>query len=135
MAYPRVISNLGSLGDNEHTKTAITMIRFMNHFARDITERKRIIDFFHQDQYVPPVLPDGVSLPDCEAFANKGGKMGTEAHLGLMYDYFAVGYANTLGWAHANSGDTMTSVMIGGLRTVQNGDFEIFAGDLVQFYW
>jgi hypothetical protein len=53
----------------------------------------------------------------------------------MMYDYFTTGFANTLGWAHANSGDTMTSVMIGGLRTVLNGDFEIFAGDIIQFYW
>ena len=132
MAYPRVISNLGALGDTDTTKTAIMMIRFMNHFARDIKERKYIIDYFIQNsRYNPPPNFNG-----CDAFpAVTGGGMGTKELVGMMYDYFAVGYANTLGWAHANSGDTMTSVMIGGLRTVQNGDFEIFAGDLVQFYW
>jgi hypothetical protein len=25
--------------------------------------------------------------------------------------------------------------MIGGLRTVMNGDFEVFTGDLIQWYW
>jgi hypothetical protein len=55
--------------------------------------------------------------------------------MNIMSDHFTVGFANTLGYAHANSGDTMTSVMIGGLRTVMNGDFEVFPGDLVQFYW
>ena len=52
-----------------------------------------------------------------------------------IHDFIAVGYANTLGWAHAHSGDTMTSVMIGGLRTVMNGDFPVFTGDLIQWYW
>ena len=42
---------------------------------------------------------------------------------------------NTLGWAHSNTGDTMVTVMIGGLRTVMNGDFEVFTGDLIQWYW
>jgi hypothetical protein len=136
MAYPRVVSNLGGLGDTDETKTAIMMIRYMNHYARDISERKKIIQYFDADRWNEGRV-NHVSLPDCEAFPDtaRRGMLGTKEHLGLMYDYFAVGYANTLGWAHANSGDTMTSVMIGGLRTVQNGDFEVFAGDLVQFYW
>ena len=29
----------------------------------------------------------------------------------------------------------MSSVMIGGLRTIMNGDFEVFAGDRIQWYW
>ena len=52
MAYPRVISNLGALGDNEKTKTAIMMIRFMNHYARDIKERKKIIDFITLNLFI-----------------------------------------------------------------------------------
>ena len=32
------------------------------------------------------------------------------------------------------AGDTMVTVMIGGLRTVMNGDFEVFTGDLIQWY-
>ena len=145
-AYPRVISNLGALNDSDETRKALMMIRFMNHYARTIHERQKIIKFFNDDAWVHPKrrASDGsmVSLgDDVKAFAPGkdlgGGKLelGTRKHLGIMYDYFATGYANTLGWAHANTGDTMTSVMIGGLRTVMNGDFEIFAGDLVQFYW
>uniref|UniRef100_A0A7S0MKC3 Uncharacterized protein n=1 Tax=Cryptomonas curvata TaxID=233186 RepID=A0A7S0MKC3_9CRYP len=61
--------------------------------------------------------------------------MNTRKFMHLMSDHFTVGYANTVGYAHPNTGDTMTSVMIGGLRTVMNGDFEVFPGDLVQFYW
>ena len=134
-AYPRVISNLGTLGDREDTRVAVNMIRFMNHYARTIREKARIIQFFREDVYRPAVLSDGQALPGKEAFPNRGGRIGTTRFLSIMYDFFTVGYANTLGFAHPNTGDTMTSVLIGGLRTVQNGDFEIFAGDVVQFYW
>ncbi len=143
-AYPKVISNLGTLSDKEETKVAITMIRFMNHYARNTRERKAIIDFFVNDAHSTAGYyernPMGVRTlveltPNFQAFRDQGGKLGTQAYMRFMNDYFTVGFANTLGYAHANSGDTMTSVMIGGLRTVMNGDFEIFAGDLVQFYW
>ena len=132
-AYPKVVSNLGSLADLPKTRVAINMIRFMNHYARTIRERAKIIEFFRNDRYMDATRQVGgaaVPLPNMEAFQNidGSGSMGTKALLGMMQDYFAVGYANTLGFAHANSGDTMTSVMIGGLRTVQNGDFEIFPG-------
>jgi hypothetical protein len=140
-AYPRVISNLGALLDKDDTKVAVTMIRFMNHYARNIRERQSIIDFFKKDEYVGPAFFVGTRrtarnpAANAAAFADRDGKLGTSRFMNIMSDHFTVGFANTLGYAHANSGDTMTSVMIGGLRTVINGDFEIFAGDLVQFYW
>jgi hypothetical protein len=126
--------------DHDETRVAPMMIRFMNHYARTIAERQAIIKFFNDDTYLDPGYNDGsVAYKElgskCAAFPDARGKMGTAGCMGMMYDYFTVGFANTLGYAHANSGDTMTSVMIGGLRTVMNGDFEIFAGDLVQFYW
>lgn len=144
-AYPRVISNLGALGDSGDTGIALNMIRFMNHYARTVQERALIIKWFNSDTYVPPMYYDlskpsphpPVTLGDAQvAFENKdGGKMKTKMHMSLMSDYVGVGYASTLGWAHPNTGDTMTAVMIGGLRTVMNGDFEVFAGDPLQWYW
>lgn len=149
-AYPKVISNLGSLGDRSETHVAIQMIRYMNHFARNIKERRSIIEYFQAGKwsqsryYEHPVPPPGGAFvrqvkdmgPDAAAFKDfGGGKINTKPFMAFMNDHFAVGFANTLGYAHAYNGDTMTSVMIGGLRTVMNGDFEIFAGDPVQFYW
>jgi hypothetical protein len=145
-AYPKVISNLGSLSDDADGRIAINMIRFMNHYARTIGERQQIIEFFKKDKFVPPqkcvdTAADGThtmeDLPDgIVAFKEStGGVMRTNMYMHMMNDFFAVGYANTIGYAHGNTGDTMTAVMIGGLRTVMNGDFEIFPGDLVQFYW
>ena len=140
-AYPKVVSNLGGLSDTEDGRVALNMIRFMNHFARSIGERGMIIKFFQENQYVPPArFVDQVGMeemPGAEAFKDLGGGKGinTKARMSMMNDYYAVGFANTIGYAHPNTGDTMTSVMIGGLRTVMNGDFEIFPGDLIQFYW
>jgi len=145
-AYPKVISNLGALMDRAETRNAIHMIRFMNHYARSITERKMIIEFFQAGlhtgtgYYVRPPAGGGAlvlqQVANAQAFpVVNGNSIDTKRFMRFMYDYFSVGYANTLGYAHAATGDTMTSVMIGGLRTVQNGDFELFAGDLVQFYW
>lgn len=143
-AYPKVISNLGSLSDNASGRIAINMIRFMNHYARTIRERQLIIEFFKDDRYVAPQryipTPGGGIMenlsPTIAAFKDTDkGLMNTSQYMHMMNDFFAVGYANTIGYAHANTGDTMTAVMIGGLRTVMNGDFEIFPGDLVQFYW
>ena len=145
-AYPKVISNLGGLSDTEDGKIAINMIRFMNHYARSIAERGMIIDFFQENKYVAPqrnFFDDrgariaSEDMPNADAFKDLGGGKGinTKSKMSLMNDYFAVGFANTVGYAHPNTGDTMTSVMIGGLRTVMNGDFEIFPGDLIQFYW
>jgi hypothetical protein len=138
-AYPKVISNLGSLSDRADTCVALNMIRFMNHYARTINERQMIIDFFQNNVFAESAyfMSDGTKAmaPGFEAFKDNQGFINTRRFMPFMYDYFTVGFANTIGYAHANSGDTMTSVMIGGLRTVMNGDFEIFPGDLVQFYW
>jgi hypothetical protein len=128
--------------DNEDYKIAAGMIRFMNHYARSVSEREKIIKFFGGNRHVGAQYRDKhsgstVMLPEvCQAFkAKEAGTMGTQRWMHAMNDHFAVGFANTVGYAHPNTGDTMTSVMIGGLRTVMNGDFEIFPGDLVQFYW
>ena len=146
-AYPKVISNLGALSDSPDSANAINMIRFMNHYARSIRERTKIIRFFQSNMHSPAKYHDegdGPGAPmrplpePCQAFkakANSPVHMDTNRWMHMMTDHFAVGFSNTVGYAHPNTGDTMTSVMIGGLRTVMNGDFEIFPGDLVQFYW
>jgi hypothetical protein len=50
--------------------------------------------------------------------------------------YFrTVGVALGQAFASPMSGDTVASVMIGGLRTVRNGAFEVYCGDILQWYW
>lgn len=142
-AYPRIISNLGGLADNETGQVAINMIRFMNHYARSLQDKLNIVAFFQREAYVVPSIQRGGMGParielvqEAACFKDSGtGRILTKELLRMMCDFFPVGYSNTLGYAHPNTGDTMASVMIGGLRTVQNGDFEVFPGDILQFYW
>jgi hypothetical protein len=46
-----------------------------------------------------------------------------------------VGYSVGLAYADEYNGDTVASVMIGGVVTVLNGAFPMYTGDLVHAYW
>jgi hypothetical protein len=59
----------------------------------------------------------------------------TKKYLSKMFDYYSIGMCNTIAYASPRTGDTVGSFMIGGLRTVMNGDWEVHAGDLLQWYW
>lgn len=52
-----------------------------------------------------------------------------------MLDFYFVGISLGLAYAHPHSGDTVASVMIGGLRTILNGHFKVHTNDLLMFYW
>lgn len=136
-AYPRVVSNLGGMADpnGEEDSDEVKLIKVMYHNASSIPERNKILQQM-QDGLGADFDFDGIDgsryLGGVDAATSR---MYISACVPRLHDFVTVGYANTLGWAHAHSGDTMTSVMIGGLRTVMNGDFEVFTGDLIQWYW
>jgi hypothetical protein len=52
-----------------------------------------------------------------------------------MLEFYVVGVTLGTAWAHPSSGDTVASVMIGGLKTVQNGAFHIHTNDLTCIYF
>ena len=133
-AYPRVISNLGNITTSNEYEPAVKMIKYLYHFSTSIQKRKQIITQMstlkgHTVPHHP--LPGVVPYFDDE----KGTPLNLSKFMSKMYDFYPVGFSTTLGYAHPNSGDTMTTVMIGGLRTVMNGDFEVYAGDIIQWYW
>ena len=136
-AYPRVISNLGQLDMENKGKAALKMIKYMYHYARSLREKNAIIEWFKDAAAAQAPLDDDLNDLDkgFAAFTKDEKKEDVPHWLPLMCDQIPVGFAQTLGWAHPNSGDTMVTVMIGGLRTVMNGDFEVFPGDLLQWYW
>lgn len=132
-AYPRVISNLGNITTEDEYKPALKMIKYLYHFSTSLQKRKEIIDQMANEPHTIPHIANGGNNAYFTDDANQ--PLSLKKYLPKMYDFYPVGFANTLGYAHPNSGDTMTSVMIGGLRTVMNGDFEVFAGDIIQWYW
>ena len=135
-AYPRVVSNLGQLCEDDGSGTSDTarLIKLMYHNATSIPVREEILRKFQGASKDDFKLSSGVAEGYLRLPAD-GNTMPFAPSVQNIFDFVTVGYSNTLGWAHAHCGDTMTSVMIGGLRTVLNGDFEVFCGDLIQWYW
>jgi hypothetical protein len=140
-AYPRILSNLGNIcKDDEKYKLPRMMIKFLFHTATDIIQRNQIIQ--EMDAEAGFSWSGGSLTNPKDHYFYKGQddfnqpqyhKLGK--YLAQMYDYYPVGVCNTIGYAHPRTGDTVSSVMIGGLRTVMNGDWEVQAGDEVQWYW
>lgn len=132
-AYPRVISNMGDITTNEKYKVPLKMIKYLYHFSTSLQKRRQIIQQMNQPRQNAVTVHAQAATPYFRDAT--GTPLDLQVHLNKMYDFYPVGVANTLGYAHPNSGDTMSSVMIGGLRTIMNGDFEVYAGDLIQWYW
>lgn len=105
-AYPPVVTTLAKIPEN--TKT---FIKYLYHQARTWSERDEIIDKCLQRNGAH--VGDIICLPD------------------FTFMGISLGHA----YAHPMSGDTVASSMIGGLRTVLNGGYNINAGDLVQWYF
>lgn len=134
-AYPRIVSTLGNIasGGNRDYEWCMKMMKYLYHFTTSLEMKADIINHFN------PANPTN-TLPVTAGVQpyfqdEQGNNVDLRPYMHKMYDFYPVGFANTLGYAHPSSGDTMSSVMIGGLRTVMNGDFEVFAGDLIQWYW
>ena len=56
-------------------------------------------------------------------------------HIKNMPYFAAQGYALGTAWASQQTGDTVASVLIGGMQTVMNGAFACAAGDVLQWYF
>jgi hypothetical protein len=104
-AYPAVVSNLGGIETDE--KTAIAQLY---HNVDSSFQLNEWINHTESGQKSSSLLKD---IPD----------------------FRFMGYSLGLAYAHASSGDTVVSSLIGGMMTVRNGHFPIYTGDLVQFYF
>ena len=65
--------------------------------------------------------------------ASKASKVGMQ--LKNMPFFTAQGYSLGIAYASALTGDTVASVLIGGMCTVMNGGFECKAGQMLQWYF
>ena len=135
-AYPRVISNLGKLLESSGNTPshAVKVLKLLFHYSRSLTQRDKILKRLQEGNpaHFPAFSANDEPYLETDQTTNK---LACHTVMQELYDLVPVGYANTLGWAHAHCGDTMSSVMIGGLRTVRNGEFEVFTGDQLQWYW
>ena len=143
-AYPRVVSNLGRLGDKtgNDPHEAMKFLLYAYHNLTSLTDRRAWFEAANETngrRVATTIFSAGLGTNYMQideldpAATHKKYKF--QNHLNLLHDFTTVGYANTVGFAHAHHGDTMTSVHIGGLRTVMNGDFSVECGDKIQWYW
>lgn len=123
-AYPSVVSNLGDM--TEFTKSII--LRMYHH-------SKTGKDFFDFKDYLKYQLND----PDrIRQSSNGGGNEDWQRVAREVKDlpfFQAQGYALGVAYASNLSGDTVGTVLIGGMQTVMNGAFEMRAGEMVQWYF
>jgi hypothetical protein len=111
------------------------MMKYLYHFSTSLEKRQEIINQMNSAGATHNIPTLGAIGPRGYFNDQNNNNIDLRPYLKKLYDFYPVGFANTLGYAHPSSGDTMSSVMIGGLRTVMNGDFEVFAGDPIQWYW
>ena len=140
-AYPRIISNLGNIAKNDDKyKYPRMMITFLFHTATDVIARDMIVKAM-ENPVGFSAMGDALSDATKAYFYDKDDDKGQATYVKLskyldrMYDHYPVGVSNTIAFANPRTGDTVGSVMIGGLRTVMNGDWEVQAGDEIQWYW
>lgn len=130
-AYPSVIVTLA--GMQKGARRFMALQNFMVRHYGDLDKSKKIfVDVLMQRH--------GDSAEDKRVYETIVGKnmdqRDTIIHqVNNMLEMYFAGISLGLAYAHPHSGDTVASVMIGGLRTVLNGHFQIHTNDLLCFYW
>lgn len=154
-AYPSVITNLGRMQDQ--AKRFMALLNFTTISFADAHVLKDLI-FAVMDSATPAGVDrltagNAKAIPSSPAMlaeflascttANQPGNLiqglsnssTIKSQIQHSLQMYFVGVSLGLAYAHPNSGDTVASVMIGGLRTVQNGDYHVHTNDLLMFYF
>jgi hypothetical protein len=122
-AYPAVVSTLGDM--STECKSLIKHLYHNSRTGRDfVKEKKNIEDLGNNPNLLKNKFQNSTSNPT---------KMQQE--IKNLPFFMAQGYSLGIAYASALSGDTVASVLIGGMCTVQNGAFECYAGQMIQWYF
>ncbi len=113
-AYPSVVSTLARMEVPAKNYLVLLYHNFNSFRDRD--------DFIRRVERKPEAWDAGMSEVAKKQIAE-------------MPEFFFVGVSVGFAHAHPLSGDTVCTTMIGGMRTILNGAFEIDTGDIIQWYW
>lgn len=126
-AYPLVVTTVGDMHDK------------VIEFLKSLYASRSASEFFtrqnlHESNAAPDVqklkeLAGSAAIADAEAWARISQKIAS------LPDFRCQGIALGQAWASYLSGDTVASVLVGGMVTVQNGHFTMHTGDMVQWYF
>jgi len=112
-AYPMVISTLGEIKDR--TKT----------YIRDLYGKESAYDFY-----------DLLDKPDTwNQWKETTDRDFVQGQIKNLPEFRCQGVALGQAWASYMSGDTVASVLVGGMMTVLNGHYTMHTGDEVQWYF
>lgn len=125
-AYPHVVTNLGDM--TTATQNLLCLMYNFSQSGQDFLKFKSSLEQI-------------VKLNDVNTLTEMGIVVDSESITKTMREikdlpYFtAMGYALTTAYACDLTGDTVGTVIIGGMQTVLNGAFEVKAGEMVQWYF
>ena len=122
-AYPSVISTMG--GTNIYVRRWMAVHNFMaatyedtsnlkNRFVNCLQDNHKNINGFDDSQ-------GHARWKDIDPSLRKN----LDKKINNMLEFYFVGVSLGLAYAHQHSGDTVASVMVGGLKTILNGAFQV----------
>ena len=126
-AYPAVVTTLGDM--STQSQRIMTMLYHNSKTGSDFMENKKVIQKMASGnkEYLSSIL----AMSDTQNCDWRKIVM----ELKNMPYFIAQGYSLGIAYASALSGDTVGSVLIGGMCTVMNGAFECKAGQMLQWYF
>ena len=113
-AYPSVVSTLAAM-----EPVARNYLIYLWHNPKTFAERDAFIKFVER------------RLDHWEPAMNETGRK----QIAEMPEFYFSGISVGTAHAHPLSGDTVCTSMIGGMKTIMNGPFEIDTGDNLQWIW
>ena len=127
-AYPAVVSNLGDM--SKECKNVLKWLYAKSSTGAQFLQNKRMI----QTHIIASILDKSADNPWFGSMNETPSDKLTDELKNLPY-FTAQGFALGLAYASQLSGDTVSTVLIGGMQTVMNGDFECRAGQMIQWYF
>jgi len=119
-AYPMVISTVGEM--KELTK----------HYIKTLYSKPSASEFYNFFDTGEKVLDNGeLNAPH----GNADDRAEVKEQIRNLPEFRCQGVALGQAWASYMSGDTVASVLVGGMMTVLNGHFTMHTGDEVQWYF
>lgn len=113
-AYPSVVSTLARM-----EPAAKNYLVMLYHNPTNFAERDAFIQSVERRPEVwDPTMSEVAKKQICE-----------------MPEFYFVGVSVGFAYPHPLSGDNVCTTMLGGMRTIMNGAFEVDAGDVIQWYW
>lgn len=118
-AYPSIISNVGD------------MHKFVQKW---IAVHNFLVQDYHQSVPLKEEFLSKINGQNIDLKLDNITKNHVKSAIDNMLEFYFMGVSLGLAYAHPHSGDTVCSVMVGGLKTVLNGGFQVHTGDLLMFY-